>query len=123
MDHQGDRGTVRVLADVGHAVSGSGRAAAGAERDAATPPVRGQRSKAMSDQPRLIQLADGSWIDPDCIIGIEALSGGWSYGTLHAPRVVVVTKDGSRLVIDYDSYEDAEAERDRLAAVVNGADS
>jgi hypothetical protein len=77
----------------------------------------------MSDKPRLVQLPNGSWVDPDCIIAIEAFSGGWSHGTLHAPRVVVATKDGSRLVIDIDSFEDAEAERDRLAAVINEKDS
>jgi hypothetical protein len=77
----------------------------------------------MSDKPRLIQLKNGSWVDPDCIIGIEAFGGGWSNGTLHAPRVAVVTKDGSRLVIDFDLFEDAEVERDRLAAIVNGEDA
>jgi hypothetical protein len=77
----------------------------------------------MSEKPKLIQLKNGSWVDPEYIIGSEAFGGGWSHGTLHAPRVVVVTKDGSRLVIDFDSFEDAEAERDRLAAVVNGEGS
>jgi hypothetical protein len=112
-----------VRAEDGLAVSQAGGIAAGAERDAATPPGWGQRSKAVSDKPRLIQLGNGSWVNPDYIIGIEAFGGGWSNGTLFAPRVVVATEDQGRQVIDFDSYEDAEAERDRLAAIVNGEGS
>jgi hypothetical protein len=69
---------------------------------------------------RLYQLPDGTWVDPETIRGIRMLPR--HQGTvLHAPRVVISTPDNV-LIVDCESEEDAEALRDRIAAVVNGGE-
>jgi hypothetical protein len=72
---------------------------------------------------RLVQLPDGTRIDPDHVHFIAAFDGSSYYEEFVDPRVVVKMRNGYRHVINCTSFKDAEAERDRIAAIVNGADS
>jgi hypothetical protein len=69
---------------------------------------------------KLHQLPDGTWVDPGTIRCIRVLSFRERGATLPAPRVIVSTPDAV-LVLDCESDEDAEALRDRIAAVANEA--
>jgi hypothetical protein len=71
---------------------------------------------------RLIPLSDGTRIDPDHVHFIAAFDEGWHCEEFVSPRVVVKMRDGRRHVVNCTFFKDAEAERDRLAAIVNGAD-
>lgn len=71
---------------------------------------------------KLIQLANGDWVDPQTVHAVRALPALQceTTGTRHAPLVVVHHGDhGFLAIIDFESMEDAEAYRDQLAGEVN----
>jgi hypothetical protein len=73
-------------------------------------------------KPRLIQLPDGSWEDPDDVSRVEVPDGTVpSRGGYDASVVAVVRKDGSRRLIEYLSGEKACEARDAIAGLVNEA--
>lgn len=68
---------------------------------------------------RLIQLPNGSWIDPECICRVLVLDAIGDTAGMHVPpRVVVVTRDGDRELVHCSSLADAHEMRDRIAADV-----
>jgi hypothetical protein len=72
-------------------------------------------------RPRLIQLPDGTWVDRDTIVLVEAQTAHRIVdGPEIPPRVVVHLECGARFVAGMASHEKAVAERDRIARQVNG---
>lgn len=71
---------------------------------------------------KLIQLPDGTWIDPDYVKMIAAADeiGAYSSGGVIPPRIIVQIDDDRR-VCEMPSMAEARTERDRLAAIVSGA--
>ncbi len=71
--------------------------------------------------PRLFQLANGTWIDPEYILAVEAaraIPPSEFSKVRHAPRVIIHLQGNDRRVIDCESEEDAETLRDEIAAKV-----
>lgn len=72
--------------------------------------------------PKLIQLDNGDWVDPDLVDSIVVLSRMQTEGRTYPDRVVVrYYKHVS--VVYYESAEDAVQASDRLAAVINGTET
>jgi hypothetical protein len=67
----------------------------------------------------LVQLPDGSWVDPKLIVHVGLHAASTGIGGRLPDRVVVVAGNGL-ILINCESYEDAETLRDRIAGAANG---
>ena len=68
---------------------------------------------------KLIQLSDGSWIDPSKVTCIRACDATTISDTKTVPPRVDVNIDGKHAWFPVDSFEDACRERDRIAEAAN----
>ena len=69
----------------------------------------------------LIQLPDGSWVDPATVQTIAARASDDLTGGPHVgPRVTIWAGDGY-FCCEYPTLEEAYAARDKLAAEINAA--
>lgn len=76
---------------------------------------------------RLVEIADGTWVDPDSVTRVVAYCGSpekRGYGRVIAPEVlpfVVVKFHDSQLRWSFDTIEAANDAADRVAGIINGA--
>ena len=62
----------------------------------------------------LIQVSDGTWLDPFKIVSIRAFKEPG-----RAPFIIVTTSVEYSYVRGFETYEEAIAERDKIAVLVN----
>lgn len=71
---------------------------------------------------KLIQLGDGTAIDPDSVVSIKALPSGGEDNKVK-PRVVVNTQTEDMFIDYYSTYDAACQARDLLVKIINDARS
>lgn len=68
---------------------------------------------------KMLKMPNGNWINPDCITQIQCF-GASTLPTVQPNRVLILLTAGAETVY-FENQEEAEAFRDQLAHVVNGA--
>jgi hypothetical protein len=72
-------------------------------------------------QVMLIQLPDGSWINPSRVDSIVAQPATMTFDGQMTPQVAIVFASGERAIVNCSSEADAETARDKIASLITTA--
>ena len=67
---------------------------------------------------KLMQLPNGTWLDPRAVISIQAVPRQFGPGGSAPPQVILILPAGMA-ALPCETMEEADALRDRLAGIVN----